>query len=194
MVSASEIRWSYPTALLRFPGEVGHPEGFVLQDMNSESSAGTALNTVYEYLPLESDGEFWYGYNASLEAGRPGVTDIIPSLKRVSGTPFKDDRELREDNNLHSSQYVQNHSLMTGVEKPDGWYRLSIDSDGKVSIIANDADGEFYARMTLSKLRRNSGAELLRNVYVEDWRTFSIVVICLMCQGTSPRRVTSRDL
>ena len=161
---------SYRSAPL--PRRSWAPEGFVLQDMNSESSTGTALNTVYEYLPLESDGEFWYGYNVSLEAGRPGVTDIIPSLKRVSGTPFKDDRELREDNNLHSSQYVQNHSLMTGVEKPDGWYRLSIDSDGKVSIIANDADGEFYARMTLSKLRRNSGAELLRNVYVEDWPDF----------------------
>lgn len=110
---------SYRSAPL--PRRSWAPEGFVLQDMNSESSTGTALNTVYEYLPLESDGEFWYGYNASLEAGRPGVTDIIPSLKRVSGTPFKDDRELREDNNLHSSQYVQNHSLMTGVEnRTDG--------------------------------------------------------------------------
>ena len=145
------------------------PEGFVLQDMESDSVTGTPLKAEYSFLPLESDGEYWYGYNASLEAGRPGVTDIIPSLKRVSRTPFKKGRESWDDSVIHQFEFVYSSSGIPVVEKPDGWYSLSIDSDGKVSITADDADGNFYARATLSKLRRNSGAEPLKNVYVEDW-------------------------
>ncbi len=124
------------------------PEGFVLQDMNSYSITGAPLKAKYEFLPLESDGREWYDYNASLKVSPVDVCDIVPMPKHIGRTPFADALEK---------------------DRPHGWYRLSIDADGNVRTSAEDADGKFYAGITLAKLLRNSGTEPLRNVYVEDW-------------------------
>lgn len=129
------------------------PEGFVLQDMDSESVSGTPLDVEYVFLPLESDGKLWYDYNSSFTVRPVEPYDIIPAPKCAGRSPA-------------------NRSSVPS-DKPEGWYRLSIDSDGEVRMESGDRYGELYANVTLDQLRRNSGASPLRDVYIEDWPDFA---------------------
>lgn len=135
------------------------PEGFVLEDMDSESLTGTPLDVEYIFLPLESDGMHWYGYNSSLDVHPVGPCDIIPLPKSVCmmtpGCPA-------------SSSGLSSLSS----DKPAGWYRLSFDHDGNVEAESVDEDGEFYANVTLDQLRRNFHGMPLKDLRIEDWPDF----------------------
>ena len=55
---------------------------------------------------------------------------------------------------------------------PDGWYRISIDTNGATSVEANDEDGAFYAQITLNKLSQSLYAETPSVEFpmiIEDW-------------------------
>ena len=89
------------------------------------------LRTTYEFLPLEPDGDKWWDYNHSLCVSPVPFNSIVPAIK-----------------NTHCEN------------PPVGWYRISI-SDGQPVIEANDADGHYYGKITLERLRENlHGAEL----------------------------------
>lgn len=121
------------------------PEGFVLQDMESPSITGTPLKTGYTFLPLEPDGKIWQDYNASLKVRDVKPYETIPAVKKIESFPF----------------------ALTSGTKPQGWYAISIDSDGKTSFISEDEDGSVYAEATLSQLQ--STGEPLHDIYIEDW-------------------------
>lgn len=123
------------------------PEGFVLQ--SSASPCGKPLKAEYEFLPLEADAEQWYRYNSSLKVEPVALYDIIPAPKRAAREAF-----------AHCASH------------PQGWYSIAIDSAGEVEIESDDADGHFYAELTLKQLLCNSGGTPLRNIYIEDWPDF----------------------
>ena len=81
--------------------------------------------------------------------------DIIPQIKRIQyGT------EPMEKTETH----------------PNGWYRITIDSEGHPTVEADDEDGAFYAQTTLAKLTSiNPCPEVSRPVSpmtLEDWPDF----------------------
>lgn len=135
------------------------PEGFVLQDLDSKSVTGTPLDVKYDFLPMEPDGRQWYDYNEKLAAHPVKLYDIIPAPKHVCTITSQD-----------SCPSVS--SLYPFKDKPEGWYRLMIDQDGKVAIESEDKDGDFYANITLEHLRNNSADEPLKNILIEDWPDF----------------------
>lgn len=57
---------------------------------------------------------------------------------------------------------------------PDGWYRITLDADGRHHIEADDEDGAFYAQVTLEKLSQtihpeDSECPSLDPMTLEDW-------------------------
>ncbi len=106
---------------------------------------GTAVKKLscrYEFLPLAPDGDKWMEYNHSLTVSKTSSLDIIPSLKNRSCTA-----------------------------RPEGWYKISI-SDGIPDIEANDADGQFYAEVTLKRIKENLDGKPLPDTTIEDWPDF----------------------
>ena len=122
------------------------PESFYLQVKGKEP---VKLECTYNYLPAEPVVSFTY------TPVKTAVQDMIPRLKKVvagSGTtalPASDPE-----------------AVMVKGQVP-GWYRIRI--DGKVSIEAGDADGAWYAGVTLANLRRNAGGQAVQNMTIEDW-------------------------
>lgn len=54
--------------------------------------------------------------------------------------------------------------------KPIGWYRIKVDKD--ITIESNEADGNFYAKQTLERLKDYYG-ERLPKMTVEDWPEYA---------------------
>ncbi len=100
------------------------------------------LKTRYEFLPLSPDGDKWWEYNHSLDVLPVKATDIIPGIKNTSSQT-----------------------------KPAGWYRITI-SNGIASIEANDPDGQYYAEVTLARIRENLDGRPLEDMVIEDWPDF----------------------
>ena len=111
------------------------PEGFTLQ----EGRKLTALNCEYDFLPLPSDGQKWYEYNASFSLTQPNQASIIP-LPKYRTCPFE--------------------------IKPQGWYRIEVADS--VKILSLDEDGAYYAQNTLDLLRENYEGDIPPMV-IEDW-------------------------
>lgn len=99
------------------------------------------IEVEYRFLPLENDGQQWYKYNAKFETQKPSASDIIPTLK----------------------------NKICPAPRPEGWYKLSIGED--IIIESEDADGAYYAQVTLEQLKQNYG-DKLPQMTVEDWPDF----------------------
>ncbi len=88
--------------------------------------------------------------------------DIVPKPKII------DKRERKSILGVLSvDEIAQKWQPDTVAGKVPGWYRIDIMS-GEVNIQASDADGAFYAAVTLSKILRNGEGEVT-NVTIEDW-------------------------
>ena len=94
------------------------------------------LPVSYSFLDREGSEPDASWFAASYE---PGPADIVPAVKSVDGEGT------------------------CGVH-PQGWYRLRIDSEGKAAVEADEADGAFYAQVTLGKLPEGT-----KNLVLEDW-------------------------
>ena len=101
------------------------------------------LRTHYEFLPLEPDGDKWWDYNHSLCVSPVPFNSIVPAIK-----------------NTHCEN------------PPVGWYRILV-SDGQPVIEANDADGHYYGKITLERLRENLHGAELPDMEIEDWPDYA---------------------
>ena len=111
------------------------PEGFILQQ---KGKPDLPMDVTYHFLALPEKEVAKYMGNEEVQPG-----DIIPQVKRIQyGT------EPMEASETH----------------PAGWYRITIGEEGEPTIEADDEDGAFYARTTLSKLPRP-----LQPMTIEDW-------------------------
>ena len=126
------------------------PEGFVLQVMGKASKF---LPVDYKFLERSGSPINASWFAASYE---PGVADIIPRPWRVEpwSEPVFEDEEC----------YIYYDNLI-----PDGSYTLILDDKGEAHIDPHDADGEYYAQVTLSKLPEGT-----RNLTISDWPTLGL--------------------
>lgn len=120
------------------------PEGLTLE----QNGKVKELDVKYEFLPSERIPDFPYN-QVDVE-----VWDMIPALKSVVPT---DGVTLVED--MPQVELVESN-------KP-GWYRIVL--DGSCNVQASDADGAWYAKVTLDNLKRNAGGNELPNMVIEDW-------------------------
>lgn len=124
------------------------PEGLWLQQKGKKDIAISTEYVFGEHGETEIDPS-WFACNYS-----PGPADIIPRIKKIryGNAPLISlDREpvsvkIREE------------------DYPSGWYRISIDAQGKAAVEAADSIGIFYAGITLSKL-----PDKVREGALEDW-------------------------
>jgi hexosaminidase len=112
------------------------PEGFVLQVMGKASKF-----LPVEYKFLEHEGS---PINASWFAASyvPGPADILPRPKRI----YEPGEASAEE------------------AHPKGWYRITLDSDGKAQVESQDEAGAVYAQATLAKLPKDT-----KDLVIEDW-------------------------
>lgn len=122
------------------------PEGFYLEK-NGEKAV--LLDVEYNYLPCEPIHSFEYNHVAT------SVTDMIPQLKKV---------ELSGEGTTDVNTDVE--AVIVEGQVP-GWYRITLDGNTKVE--ASDADGAYWAKMTLSNIIRNAGGSSVENMTIEDW-------------------------
>lgn len=120
------------------------PEGFVLEQGNKVK----ALEVKYEFLPSENIPDFPYNHIQT------EVWDMVPSLKNVQPAEGTTVVETVPE------------AVIVEAEKA-GWYRITL--DGACKIEAADADGAFYAKVTMDNLFRNAGGSELPNMVIEDW-------------------------
>ena len=117
------------------------PEAFILQQ---KGRPDLPMEVRYRFLehPKTENDEGSFASNYELQPA-----DIIPQVKRVSyGTKPMETLETR----------------------PVGWYRITIGEDGEPKLDADDADGAFYAQITLAKLPRP-----LSPMTIEDWPDYA---------------------
>lgn len=112
------------------------PEGFVLQVMGKASKF---LPVDYKFLERSGSPINASWFAASYE---PGVADIIPRPKRI---------------------YEPGEASAEEVH-PEGWYRITFDSEGKAQVESQDEAGAVYARETLAKLPKDT-----KDIVIEDW-------------------------
>ena len=112
------------------------PEGFVLQVMGKASKF---LPVAYKFLERSGSPINASWFAASYE---PGVADIIPRPKRI---------------------YEPGEASAEEVH-PEGWYRITFDSEGKAQVESQDEAGAVYAQETLAKLPKDT-----KDIVIEDW-------------------------
>ena len=122
------------------------PEGFYLQRKGKKP---VSVATDYVFQPADPVQSFLYTPVPTT------VYDMIPRLKMVEE---QDDVTALPDTPTQAT-------ILDG--KPAGWYRITL--DGGVRVEAADADGAYYASVTLENLRRNAQEEPVPNAVVEDW-------------------------
>lgn len=116
------------------------PEAFVLQQKDKPD---IPMEVQYHFLelPLEEPVSEDFACRYVVQPA-----DIIPQVKRIQyGT------EPMEKTETH----------------PNGWYRITIDTNGIPSVEADDEDGAYYAQVTLNKLPKP-----LQPMTLEDWPDF----------------------
>lgn len=126
------------------PRECWAPEGFALQKGNKTAE----LPTEYIYLPSERIENFPY---TPVELG---AFDMIPALKKV--IPAEGSTMVKE---------LPEVEIVDG-QRP-GWYRITVGE--KMKIEAADADGAYYAKVTIDNIKRNVGSDTVPNAVIEDW-------------------------
>lgn len=130
------------------------PERFVL-DIPGKKPVELAAEYVFQ--PFEKVPEFEYN---KVEC-RP--EDMVPSLKKVIRTEGTTKLEKLPLDEI-AGKFVSDCNV---ADKPAGWYEITI--NGNIDIKAADADGAFWAAVTLDNIRRNAGSEPVDNMVIEDW-------------------------
>lgn len=120
------------------------PEGFVLQVKDREDKPFPVTYTFLEHPVTPVDSSL---FAATYE---PGPADIIPKPKAVE--PWSESKEEIEECCIPLANAV-----------PEG-YTLILDDKGEAHIKSLDADGEYYAQVTLSKLPEGT-----RNLSISDY-------------------------
>ena len=129
------------------------------------SSSGTVTLKYYgRSLPRHS----WAPEGFVLQQkGKPDTPMVVSYVfaeashdKQVIANAAKQPDDI-EPNPLDIIPRVKNAKAET---HPAGWYRITINADGTPMVEADDADGAFYARVTLDKL-----PQPLRPMTIEDW-------------------------
>ena len=134
------------TLTLEFSARAAAREGSVPVDfVLDRKGRRTKLEAQYSFLPREEVKSFEY------TPVPVAVTDMVPALKRVN--PCSCCCEPADQN--------------------PGWYRITV-KDGKASVESNDADGAYYAEVTLANLRRNAGGAKLEDMVIEDWPDMAV--------------------
>jgi len=121
------------------------PEAFYLVRKGNKAQA---IETQYIFQPEEEIHSFEYTHVAS------NVTDMVPQLKNVILMDGKTDIDLGFT-----------ATIIDG--KQPGWYRIVL--DGNTSVEAADADGAYWAKITLENIIRNAGSTTVDNMEIEDW-------------------------
>ena len=125
------------------------PEGFVLQVKGQEDKPFPVSYTFLEHQATPVDSSL---FAATYE---PGPADIIPRPQSVH--PWsKANVSVKEE--CHTDFLVF-----------DGMYSLILDDKGEAHVQARDADGEYYAQVTLSKLPEGT-----KNLSISDWPTLGL--------------------
>lgn len=124
------------------------PEGFYLQRKGKKPHP---VPVEHVFLPAEPVQSFTY---TPVETS---VFDMIPRLKSV----------VTEEGTTTIPDTVH----VTYVEDPrPGWYRITLGGEKFITLIeAADADGAWYAGVTLDNLRRNAGGQPVPAAVIEDW-------------------------
>jgi len=121
------------------------PEGFYLQQKGKKP---VPVTVDYIYQPAEPVHTFDY------TPAELTVFDMVPRLKKVDvaeGTAA-----VPEDLPVN---YVEG--------KQPGWYKITLGAES--SIEAADAEGAYYASVTLANLKRNAQGGDIPNAVIEDW-------------------------
>ena len=131
------------------------PEGFVLQVKGQEDKPIPVTYTFLEHPSTPVDSSL---FAATYE---PGPADIIPR-----------------------PQHVYPWSKPTGPEDEgctihinDGTYSITLDDKGEAHVEASDADGEYYAQVTLSKLPEGTKNLVINDFPILGLRGFMLDVV-----------------
>jgi len=124
------------------------PEGFFLQKGGKKP---VPVEVSYVFQPAEPVQSFTY---TPVETS---VFDMIPRLKSV----------VTEE----GTTTIPDDVHVTCVEDPrPGWYRIILGGEKFITLIeAADAEGAWYAGITLDNLRRNAGGQPVPAAVIEDW-------------------------
>ena len=120
------------------------PEGFVLQVKGQEDKPFPVSYTFLEHQATPVDSSL---FAATYE---PGPADIIPRPKTV--LPWSKPAEPEDE------------GCQIYIHINDGTYSITLDDKGEAHVEAGDADGEYYAQVTLSKLPEGT-----KNLVISDW-------------------------
>ena len=118
------------------------PEGFVLQVKGQEDKPFPVTYTFLEHPSTPVDSSL---FAATYE---PGPADIIP----------------RPQNVYPWSKPMGSEDEGCTIHINDGTYSITLDDKGEAHVEASDADGEYYAQVTLSKLPEGT-----KNLVISDW-------------------------
>ena len=120
------------------------PEGFVLQVKGREDKPFPVTYTFLEHPSTPVDSNL---FAATYE---PGPTDIIPRPQTV--LPWS------------KPAAPEDEGCQIDIHINDGTYSITLDDKGEAHVEASDADGEYYAQVTLSKLPEGT-----KNLVISDW-------------------------
>lgn len=96
-----------------------------------------------------------------------GKPDIAMAVKYNFLEFTKNEAKYDSDYEVQPCDIIPQIKNMTADSHPNGWYRITIDSDGIPTVEADDEDGAFYAQTTLGKLPKP-----LQPMTLEDWPDF----------------------
>ena len=141
---------SIPKVTLKYygrplPRQRWAPEAFILQQKGKPDIPMEVLYHFQELPPEEPTHEVC--------PHEVKTADIIPQIKRIQyGT--------------EPMEPIETH--------PNGWYRITIDTEGNPTVEADDKDGAFYAQVTLEKLSHSLDSAspnqtTLPQMTLEDW-------------------------
>ena len=142
------IRRSIPTVTLKYygrplPRQRWAPEAFILQQKGQPDIPMEVLYHFQELPPEEPTHEVF--------PHEVKPADIIPQIKYIEyGTPEMDYIGQRPRNPKGLTDRTGGND--DSETHPEGWYRITIDTEGNPTVEADDKDGAFYAQVTLAKL------------------------------------------
>ena len=134
------------------------PEAFVLQQKGRPDLPMEVRYHFLERPQIEKEEETFAGNYEAQPA------DIIPQVKRVkygSDVPIV---ETFPETSAETSPETESPRIV----HPAGWYRITIGEDGVPTMESYDADGAFYAQVTLGKL-----PQPLQPMTIEDWPDYA---------------------